>query len=187
MNARFDVLATPIAGLQVLQSKPIGDDRGYLERLFCMDELQALLPGKRIEQINHTLTSGRGTVRGLHFQHPPHAETKFVHCLRGEVFDVAVDLRRGSPTFLRWHAEVLSAANHRTFVIPEGFAHGFQALADDCEMLYFHTAAYRQTAEGGLHAKDPRLAIRWPLPVAGLSPRDAAHAFLDAHFDGVAA
>ena len=187
MNARFDVLATPVAGLQVLQRKPIGDDRGYLERLFCMDELQALLPGKRIEQINHTLTSGRGTVRGLHFQQPPHAETKFVHCLRGEVFDVAVDLRRGSPTFLRWHAEVLSAANHRTFVIPEGFAHGFQALADDCEMLYFHTAAYRQTAEGGLHAKDPRLAIRWPLPVAGLSPRDAAHAFLDAHFDGVAA
>ena len=187
MNARFDVLATPIAGLQVLQRKPIGDDRGDRERLFCMDELQALLPGKRIEQINHTLTSGRGTVRGLHFQHPPHAETKFVHCLRGEVFDVAVDLRRGSPTFLRWHAEVLSAANHRTFVIPEGFAHGFQALADDCEMLYFHTAAYRQTAEGGLHAKDPRLAIRWPLPVAGLSPRDAAHAFLDAHFDGVAA
>ncbi|MBK7137198.1 MAG: dTDP-4-dehydrorhamnose 3,5-epimerase family protein [Rhodocyclales bacterium] len=187
MNARFDVLATPVAGLQVLQRKPIGDDRGYLERLFCMDELQALLPGKRIEQINHTLTSGRGTVRGLHFQHPPHAETKFVHCLRGEVFDVAVDLRRGSPTFLRWHAEVLSAANHRTFVIPEGFAHGFQALADDCEMLYFHTAAYRQTAEGRLHAQDPRLAIRWPLPVAGLSPRDAAHAFLDAHFDGVAA
>ena len=185
MNARFDVLATPIAGLQVLQRKPMGDDRGYLERLFCMDELQALLPGKRIEQINHTLTSGRGTVRGLHFQHPPHAETKFVHCLRGEVFDVAVDLRRGSPTFLRWHAEVLSAANHRTFVIPEGFAHGFQALADDCEMLYFHTAAYRQTAEGGLHAQDPRLAIRWPLPVAGLSPRDAAHAPLAADFAGL--
>ena len=187
MNARFDVLATPIAGLQVLQRKPIGDDRGYLERLFCAEELQALVTGKRIAQVNHTLTVRRGTVRGLHFQHPPHAETKFVHCLRGEVFDVAVDLRRGSPTFLRWHAEVLSAANHRTFVIPEGFAHGFQALADDCEMLYFHTAAYRQTAEGGLHAKDPRLAIRWPLPVAGLSPRDAAHAFLDAHFDGVAA
>ena len=187
MSARFDVLATPIAGLHVLQRKPIGDERGYLERLFCADELQKLIPGRRIEQVNHTLTASRGTVRGLHFQHPPHAETKFVHCLRGEVFDVAVDLRRGSPTFLRWHAEVLSAANHRTFVIPEGFAHGFQALADDCEMLYFHTAAYRQTAEGGLHAKDPRLAIRWPLPVAGLSPRDAAHAFLDAHFDGVAA
>ena len=187
MSARFDVLATPIAGLHVLQRKPIGDERGYLERLFCADELQKLIPGRRIEQVNHTLTASRGTVRGLHFQHPPHAETKFVYCLRGEVFDVAVDLRRGSPTFLHWHAEVLSADNHKTFVIPEGFAHGFQALADDCEMLYFHTAAWRQDAEGGLNAQDPRLAIRWPLPVAGLSPRDAAHAFLDAHFDGVAA
>ncbi len=126
-------------------------------------------------------------MRGLHFQHPPDAETKFVHCLRGEVCDVAVDLRRGSPTFLRWHAELLSADNHRTFVIPEGFAHGFQTLADDCEMLYFHTAGYRQEAEGGLNAQDPRLAIRWPLPVAGLSPRDAEHAPLAADFAGVAA
>ncbi len=187
MSGRFDILATPIDGLRVLQRKPIGDSRGYLERLFCMDELQALLAGKRIEQVNHTLTGSRGTVRGLHFQHPPHAETKFVHCLRGEVFDVAVDLRRGSPTFLRWHAEVLGAGNHRTLVIPEGFAHGFQTLSDECEMLYFHTAPWRQDAEGGLHPQDARLAIAWPLPVAGLSPRDAAHAFLDAHFDGVAA
>lgn len=185
MSLRFDILATPIAGLHVLQRKPTGDERGYLERLFCAEELQALVTGKRIAQVNHTLTVRRGTVRGLHFQHPPHAETKFVHCLRGEVFDVAVDLRRGSPTFLRWHAEVLSAANHRTFVIPEGFAHGFQTLSDDSEMLYFHTAAYRQEAEGGLHVEDPRLAIRWPLPVAGLSPRDAAHAPLGDAFCGV--
>lgn len=187
MSGRFEILATPIAGLHVLQRKPISDSRGYLERLFCMDELQALVPGKRIEQANHTLTADRGTVRGLHFQHAPHAETKFVHCLRGEVFDIAVDLRRGSPTFLRWHAEVLSAGNHRTFVIPEGFAHGFQTMSDECEMLYFHTAPYRQDAEGGLHPQDPRLAIAWPLPVAGLSPRDAAHPFLDANFEGVSA
>lgn len=186
MSGRFDILATPIDGLRVLQRKPIGDSRGYLERLFCMDELQTLLAGRRIEQVNHTLTSSRGTVRGLHFQHPPHAETKFVHCLRGEVFDVAVDLRRGSPTFLRWHAEVLSAGNHRTFVIPEGFAHGFQALSDECEMLYFHTAPYRQDAEDGLHPQDPRLAIDWPLPVAGLSPRDRAHRPVGAAFLGIA-
>lgn len=185
MSGRFDILATPIVGLHVLQRKLMGDSRGYLERLFCADELQALIPGRRIEQINHTLTASRGTLRGLHFQHPPHAETKFVHCLRGEVFDVAVDLRRGSPTFLQWHAEVLGAGNHRTFVIPQGFAHGFQTLSDDCEMLYFHTASYRQDAEGGLNAKDPRLAIRWPLPVAGLSQRDAAHPLLDADFVGV--
>jgi dTDP-4-dehydrorhamnose 3,5-epimerase len=101
------------------------------------------------------------------------------------VFDVAVDLRRGSPTFLSWHAELLSAENHKTFVIPEGFAHGFQTLCDNCEMLYFHTAAYSPEAEGGLNALDPRLAIRWPLPVSGLSPRDASHPRVEANFAGI--
>ncbi len=186
MSTRFDILDTPLSGLRVLQRKPVGDSRGYLERLFCSEELQALAPGKHIEQINHTLTASRGTVRGLHFQRSPHAEIKFVSCLRGEVFDVAVDLRHNSPTFLCWHAEVLSADNHKTLVIPEGFAHGFQTLTDDCEMLYFHTAAYQPRAEGGLNPQDPRLAIQWPLPVAGLSPRDAAHPLLGDDFTGVA-
>jgi dTDP-4-dehydrorhamnose 3,5-epimerase len=185
MTTRFEILRTPIADLRVLQRKPLGDDRGYLERVFCAEELGALLASRRIVQINHTLTASRGTVRGMHFQHPPHAETKFVSCLRGEVFDVAVDLRRDSPTFLRWHAETLSADNHRTLVIPEGFAHGFQTLTDDCEMLYFHTAAYHAPAESGLNARDPRLAIHWPLPVEGLSPRDAGHPMLNDKFAGV--
>lgn len=185
MSTRFDILDTPLPGLRILQRKPIGDSRGYLERLFCTDELQALAPGRHIAQINHTLTASRGTMRGMHFQRPPHAEIKFVSCLRGEVFDVAVDLRDNSPTFLRWHAEVLSADNHKTLVIPEGFAHGFQTLTDDCEMLYFHTAAYQPSAEGGLNVQDPRLAIQWPLPVAGLSPRDAAHPLLSEDFTGV--
>lgn len=185
MNSRFDILNTPLAGLWLLQRKPIGDNRGYLERLFCAEELQSLIPGKQVVQINHTLTASRGTVRGMHFQHPPHAETKFVSCIQGEVFDVAVDLRRDSPTFLRWHAETLSADNHRTLVIPEGYAHGFQTLTDDCEMLYFHTAAYQPGSEAGLNVQDPRLAIKFPLPVAGLSPRDAAHPLLDDGFTGV--
>lgn len=186
MSDRFDLAITPIAGLHVLQRKPIGDRRGYLERLYCANELEALVPNRQILQVNHTFTANRGTVRGLHFQHPPHAETKFVHCLRGRVFDVAVDLRRGSPTFLQWHAEVLEAGNHKTFVIPEGFAHGFQTLSDDCEMLYFHTATYRPEVEGGLNAQDPRIAVSWPMPVSGLSPRDAAHPMLEEEFMGVA-
>lgn len=187
MSMRFDILTTPICGLNILRRWPIGDNRGYLERLFCTEELAGLLTGKRIEQINHTLTANRGTVRGMHFQYPPHAETKFVHCLRGEVFDVAIDLRRNSPTFLRWHAEILTPESHKTFVIPEGFAHGFQTLSDDCEMLYFHTAAYRAEAEGGVHPQDPRLAIDWPLPVARLSPRDASHPLLADGFAGIVA
>lgn len=185
MSTRFDIIATPIAELCLLQRKPIGDPRGYLERLFCAEELQSLIPGKNIMQVNHTLTESAGTVRGMHFQYAPFTETKFVSCLRGEVFDVAVDLRHGSPTFLHWHAERLSAENHKTLVIPEGFAHGFQTLTDDCEMLYFHTAAYQASAEGALNVQDPKLAIAWPLPVAGLSPRDAAHPFLNNDFNGV--
>lgn len=185
MSIRFEILETPLSGLRVLQRKPIGDSRGYLERLFCNEELQMLAPAKYIAQINHTLTALRGTVRGMHFQRPPHAEIKFVSCLRGEVFDVAVDLRHNSPTFLRWHAELLSADNHKTLVIPEGFAHGFQALTDNCEMLYFHTHTYQPGAESGLNAQDPRLAIQWPLPVGGVSPRDAGHPFLDENFSGM--
>jgi dTDP-4-dehydrorhamnose 3,5-epimerase len=185
MSNRFDILDTPLAGLRVIQRKPIGDSRGYLERLFCMNELQTLAMGKHIAQINHTLTASRGTVRGMHFQRPPHAEIKFVSCLRGEVFDVAVDLRHNSPTFLHWYAEVLSADNHKTLVIPEGFAHGFQTLTDNCEMLYFHTHTYQPEAEGGLNAQDPRLNIQWSLPVGDVSPRDGGHPFLDERFSGV--
>jgi len=185
VSPRFDCLATPLAGLQLLQRKPLGDNRGYLERLFCATELHTLAPDKAIQQINHTLTRQRGTVRGMHFQRPPHCEVKFVSCLRGQVFDVAVDLRHNSPTFLHWHAEVLSADNHRTLVIPEGFAHGFQTLSDDCEMLYFHTAPYRADAEGGLHPQDPRSAIAWPLPISEMSPRDASHGLLDDDFSGL--
>ncbi len=150
MSGRFEIFETPITGLKVLQRSPIGDARGYLERMFCASELAWLSPrAGNIVQINHTVTARCGTIRGLHFQHPPHSEEKFVSCLQGEVFDVAVDLRRGSPTFLSWHAEVLSAGNHKTMFIPEGFAHGFQTLTPDCGMLYFHTAFHRPDAEGG--------------------------------------
>ena len=185
MKSRFELLATPIAELMVLQRKPLGDSRGFLERLFCADELDSVLGTRRIVQVNRTLTIRRGTVRGLHFQHPPHEETKFVSCLRGAVFDVAVDLRQGSPTFLHWHGEILSAENHKTLMIPEGFAHGFQTLSDDCEMLYFHTAAHHALAEDGLNASDSRLAIRWPLPISELSSRDSALFMLDDNFSGV--
>jgi dTDP-4-dehydrorhamnose 3,5-epimerase len=186
MNGRFEVFETPIAGLKVLQRKPIGDSRGYLERMFCANELDWLFPrSQRIVQINHTLTPKQGTIRGLHFQYPPHSEGKFVSCIQGEVFDVAVDLRRGSATFLRCHAEVLSAGNHKSLFIPEGFAHGFQTLTADCGMLYFHTAFHEPDAEGALNAQDPALDIRWPLEVTERSARDAAHPLISSDFEGV--
>jgi dTDP-4-dehydrorhamnose 3,5-epimerase len=185
MSYCFDILDTPLQGLKLIQRNPIGDHRGYLERMFCAEELQSLIPGRGIVQINHTLTAKRGTVRGLHFQYPPYAETKIVSCLRGEVFDVAVDLRQGSPTFLHWHVEILSADNHKSLLIPEGFAHGFQTLKEDCELLYFHTAAYQPSAEGGLNALDSMLNICWPEAVIELSSRDAAHPSVTVAFVGL--
>jgi dTDP-4-dehydrorhamnose 3,5-epimerase len=162
------------------------DARGEFFRAFCADELGHVLAGKTIKQINVSLTRNRGTVRGLHYQRPPFTETKIIRCLKGSVFDVAVDLRAGSPTLLQYHAEILSAEKHNMLVIPDGFAHGFQALTDHCEMLYLHTTAYHPEAEGGLHPLDPRLAIPWPLPVQGLSARDANHPLLAPDFAGIA-
>lgn len=171
---RFDVLATPIQDLVALRRSQRTDGRGFLERMYCADELASVCADRTIAQINRTLTQRAGTVRGLHFQYPPHAEMKIVSCLRGSVFDVAVDLRRGSPTFLAWHGRVLSAGNGESLVIPEGFAHGFQTLESDCELLYFHTSQYAPSAEGGLDALDPALRIAWPLEVGERSDRDAA-------------
>jgi len=183
--SRFVIKQTPIAGLQVIQRQPRGDERGYLERMFCSEELQSFIEARQLTQINHTRTAKTGTVRGMHFQYPPHAERKLVSCLRGEVFDVAIDLREASPTFLKWHAEILSEENHKTFAIPEGFAHGFQTLSDDCELLYFHTAAYQPTAEAGLNALDDRLSIKWPLPISERSARDLQHPALADDFAGM--
>lgn len=184
MKRHLALQSTPLAGVQVLQRQVLGDARGYLERMFCDEELAEWLGGALVRQINHSATAAAGSVRGFHFQREPHGEGKIVSCLRGEVFDVAVDLRHGSPTFLQWHAELLSATNHRSLMIPPGVAHGFQALETDCELIYFHTTPYEPRSEGGVHPMDPRLNVVWPLPVIGLSPRDAGHRSIGPDFEG---
>ena len=156
------VRATSIDGLTLIERRPHVDDRGTLDRLFDDDEIGRLLPGFRTFQVNHSVTRGRGTVRGMHYQTPPNADAKVITCLRGRVFDVAVDVRHGSETFLQWHAEVLEPEKSRSFVIPEGFAHGFQVLTDECELLYMHGAPYCAEAEAGLRPDDPALEIDWP-------------------------
>lgn len=183
---RFRALPTPLDGVLCIERRVLADERGAFERLFCADELAAYGFPSAPAQINRSLTRNPGTVRGMHFQYPPHGEVKLVSCLRGRVFDVAVDLRRASPTFLRWHGCELSGDNHRSLLIPEGFAHGFQVLEADSELIYCHSVAYAPAAEGGLHPLDPRLAIAWPLPPVGLSARDAAHPPVAADFVGVA-
>ena len=182
---RLRSVETPLPGLYRIEREVLSDRRGWFERLFCESELADILGRRRIVQANRSLTGERATVRGLHFQYPPAAEVKLVTCLRGEVFDVAVDLRAGSPTFLQWHGEVLTGENHHSLLIPEGFAHGFQTLSDDCEMLYFHTAAYDANREGGLDSLDPAIGIDWPLPVGRRSQRDSALPRVDEAFRGV--
>lgn len=185
--SRFTVTDLPLAGLKRVQRRRLGDSRGSLSRLFCTEELASAGWVKPIAQINHTYTAKHGTVRGMHFQQQPRAEMKLVSCIRGEVWDVAVDLRAGSPTFLHWHAEQLSTENGCALLIPEGFAHGFQTLTDGVEMLYCHSEAYAADVEGGVNPADPRLGIAWPLAIAELSARDAAHALITADFEGVRA
>ncbi len=178
---------TAIAGVVVVETARIQDDRGAFARLYCEQELASVIGERRIVQVNQSKTSAPGSVRGMHYQVNPHAEMKLVRCLCGRVWDVAVDLRANSPTFLQWHAEELTPGNARMLVVPEGCAHGFQVLEANSELLYLHTAAYRAVAEGGVDARDPRLAIAWPLPVAGLSERDAAHPAIADGFMGLAA
>lgn len=182
---RFQFDATAMSGLWSVRRTRLTDGRGFLDRLFCVAEFASAGWQGPVAQINHSYTRQRGTLRGLHFQHAPYCEDKLVSCLRGEIFDVAVDLRQGSPTLLRWHGELLSAGNGRALLIPRGFAHGFQALSEDCELLYLHSSPYVQQAEGALNAREPRLGIAWPLPITELSARDASHPFLDTNYAGI--
>ena len=183
--SRFAITDLPILGLKLIEHQRLGDGRGFLSRLFCAEELAIAGWSKPIAQINFTYTTQRGTVRGLHYQQPPHAEMKLVTCLQGEIWDVAVDLRHDSPTFLQWQAENLSASNCKAMLIPEGFAHGFQALTDNVQLLYCHSEAHNQESEAALNLQDPRLAINWPLAITELSIRDAKHPLINAKFQGV--
>lgn len=186
MSNRFVFRQTPLSGVWIVQRNVFKDDRGAFSRLFCAEEFREVGLGKPIVQINHSITSAKGTVKGLHFQHPPHAETKIIACLKGEVFDVAVDLRQGSKTFLSWYAQRISAENRKSIVIPEGCAHGFQAMTDHCELVYLHTALYAPETEAGFNVEDKRIGINWPLPVSGLSQRDQSQAFVPEGYHGVA-
>ena len=183
--SRFTVIATPMSGLVGIQRQVLGDARGFLARLFCAEELAPFGWHTPIAQINYTYTKHIGTVRGMHYQKPPHSEMKLVTCLRGSVWDVAVDLRAGSSTFLQWHAQLLTAENHCANLIPAGFAHGFQTLTDDVELLYCHSMPYMPSADAGIYALDPRLAIAWPLPAKCMSERDRSPPHIAPRFEGV--
>lgn len=181
----MNLVKASIHGAWVIKSKVFQDDRGAFSRLFCSRELKAILGSRTIGQINHSMTRSVGAVRGLHYQNSPHAEMKIVRCLKGRVFDVAVDLRQGSPTFLKWNAVELTPENNLAYSIPEGCAHGFQVLEENSQLLYLHTAFYTPEAEGAVRFDDPRIDVHWPLPPTDLSARDLSHPFLNENFKGV--
>jgi dTDP-4-dehydrorhamnose 3,5-epimerase len=163
---------TKLAGAFIVDLELRGDDRGFFARAFCQREFEAHGLEPVIAQANISFNYRRGTVRGLHFQVPPHAETKFVRCTRGAILDVIVDLRPESPTYLQHVAVELTAANRRALYVPERFAHGYQVLEDDTETTYQVGEFYAPAAESGLRYNDPRLAIEWPLPVTDISDKD---------------
>ncbi|NCB38070.1 MAG: dTDP-4-keto-6-deoxy-D-glucose epimerase [Erysipelotrichia bacterium] len=176
---------TAINGVYVVETSQNQDSRGAFSRLFCQNELAEILGKRPILQINRSITASVGAIRGMHFQVQPFAEMKLIRCLTGRVFDVAVDLRADSSTFLQWHAQELSGENIKMMVIPEGCAHGFQVLEAESEMLYLHTAFYHAASEGGVRFDDPALAIKWPLPLTDISQRDQQHELITKDFKGI--
>ncbi len=180
----MNIIGTKLKGLFEINSGAFEDERGRFTRLFCESDFSAIRPNLHFCQINLSCTNAAGSIRGLHFQTPPSAEAKLIRCMKGRAFDVAVDLRHGSATFLQWYAIELSPNNNSVF-IPEGFAHGFQALEDDTELLYMHSAAWSKADEHGLRYNDPRLNIQWPLAVNTISDKDQNNALLDDNYQGM--
>lgn len=165
---------TPLKGAWVIDLEPRGDERGYFARAFCRKEFEAHGIDPTIAQSNVSFSKHAGTLRGMHFQKAPAEETKLVRCLSGALVDVIVDNRSDSPTYRQHFAVELTPENMRMLFVPRGFAHGFQTLKDDTEMLYMVSEFYTPEAEGGLRYNDPVFSIDWPLEVSVISDKDAA-------------
>ena len=169
---------TPLAGCFVVTPKVLGDHRGWFMRTFCKNSFAEIGHQKEWVQMNQSYTAKKGTVRGMHFQLPPYEEIKLVRCIAGAAYAIAVDLRKNSATYLQWFGTEISAQNRQMLYIPEGCAHGFQALTDDVELVYCHSGFYTPEAESGLRYNDPKLNIRWPMDPIELSERDKKHPLL---------
>ena len=176
---------TKLQGSYVVELEPVSDERGWFSRYYCKNEFKKIGHDREWVQMNHSYTSKAGSLRGLHFQVKPFREIKLVRCVEGKIFDVIVDLREGSSSFLQWTGIELSAENRKMLYIPEGFAHGFQCVTDNCSLLYHHSEFYQPGNEAGIRYDDPIINIPWPLPVTVISERDASHTLLTADFKGI--
>ena len=165
--------AAPLKDAWVIDLEPRGDDRGYFARAFCREELAAHGIEANVVQSNVSFSQNAGTLRGMHFQASPAAETKLVRCVRGSLYDVIIDMRADSPTYLKHFGVELTAENMRMLFVPRGFAHGFMTLEDETEVMYLVSEVYTPEVEGGVRYDDPLFDIKWPLPVSVISEKDA--------------
>ena len=184
MDKKLNITSTSFENLFIIEPNTFHDERGSFSRVFCENELHDIFD-LQIKQVNHSITKQKGTVRGLHFQYEPNSEVKMVKCIKGAIYDVVVDIRKNSPTFLKTFSIELSKKNQKMLCIPKGFAHGFQTLEDETELLYFHSSIYAPLNEDAINIKDPLLDIKWPLNIINLSKRDESHAFLTEDFKGI--
>ena len=183
-NMKF-VKTGKISDSYVIEPDILKDERGLFARTFCKEDFLQINHQKEFVQFNHSMNNAKGTLRGLHYQTMPHREVKLVRCVNGSVFDVIVDLRKDSPTFLHWFGTVLSRLNMHMMYVPEGFAHGFQTLEDDSELIYSHTSYYHPKAEGGIRYNDKMVGVEWPLNIVSVSDKDASYHLIDSNFKGI--
>lgn len=176
---------TPLQGSYEIELNLSEDSRGRFGRFFCKNEFDEIGHSKEWVQMNHSFTKTKGTVRGMHFQLPPHSEIKLVKCISGVVFDVIIDLRKSSPTFLQSFGTELSAKKKNMLYIPEGFAHGFQTITENCELIYLHSEYYQPKAEAGIRFDDPLIDLKWPITISELSEKDKNHPYLNQSFKGI--
>lgn len=176
---------THLQGVYIISLEIKQDNRGGFARMFCKKEFEQIGHTKEFVQINHSYNTLKGTVRGMHFQNPPYKEIKLIRCVRGRVSDVVVDIRKNSPTFLKHVRVELSAENTKMIYIPGGFAHGFQSLEDNSELIYHHTEFFNPVADSGLHYNDPLLGLNWELPVSAISEKDRIAPFINANYKGI--
>lgn len=164
---------TALAGAHLIGLERREDERGMFARTFCATEMESKGLEKSFVQANISKNTRAGTLRGMHYQHPPHGEVKLVRCIKGSIYDVIVDLREGSETYLQWFGAVLSEENGLMMYVPKEFAHGYQSLDDGATALYLVSCPYAPGSEGGLRYDDPQLAITWPMKVTNVSDKDA--------------
>ena len=180
----MNIKELPIEGALLINSTPHKDNRGRFSRIYCNDELTSFMGGKNIVQVNLSENFVKGSIRGMHYQKKPKQEIKFIKCLKGSVFDVMIDLRNDSVTFLQWFGVELNESDNNTLLVPEGCAHGFQVLEQNSNLLYFHSEFYDPSFENGILYNDPSIQVKWPLPISLISKKDLTYDSIGNNFQG---